>query len=191
MRNTLFILTIVLTALVSCKKKTMHKDIIVPPPVEEVKKGIQKMEESKSAPRNIEWLGSNYLIEVTRKVDKDLPLAEDEQGLSYYDNTIHVKILRSDKTVFLDRIFTKADFAQYISGTGFEKKGAMLGIVFDKVVDDKLQFAASVGSPDIRSDEFIPLVLKINRFGEMKVTIDTKIDNDEVGSMETNDDLGV
>lgn len=178
-------------ALVSCKKKPVHKDIIVPPPVEEVKKGVQQMEESKSQPRKVEWLGGEYIIKVTRTPDKELPLAEDEQGVSYYDNTIHVEILRSDNSVFFDRTFKKTDFMQYISGTGFESKGAMLGVVFDKVVDGKLQFAASVGSPDIRSDEFIPLVLTINRMGEVSVAIDVKIDNDEVGAVDNYDDEGV
>ena len=37
-------------------------------------------------------------------------------------------------------------------------------------------FAASVGSPDRNSDEYVPLVLKVSRFGDIKISKDTQMD---------------
>ena len=47
--------------------------------------------------------------------------------------------------------------------------GALLGIVYVKAEGDYLYFAASVGSPDVTSDEYVPLVLKISRMGSISI----------------------
>ena len=52
----------------------------------------------------------------------------------------------------------------------------MLGIVFDHVDGDNIYFAASVGSPDKMSDNYVPLVLKISRVGGVTISTDTKLD---------------
>lgn len=181
MKNTLLIYTLLLILTASCKEKPVKTDIIVPPPAKEMKKGVQQMQQSPCHPREIEWLGGRYQILVDRKTDKSLPLAKDENGLTYYDNSINLKIVRADSTVFYNRTFTKSDFKQYVQNTGFEKTGALLGIVFDQIKDNKLIFAASVGSPDILSDEFVPMILTINRMGEISISLDTKMDADTDG----------
>ncbi len=56
--------------------------------------------------------------------------------------------------------------------------GALLGIVFDKAEGDNLCFAASVGSPDITSDEYLPLVLKISRMGAVSISNDQVLDTE-------------
>ena len=56
--------------------------------------------------------------------------------------------------------------------------GALLGIVFDKAEGDNLCFAASVGSPDITSDEYLPLVLKISRMGAVSISKDQVLDTE-------------
>lgn len=48
--------------------------------------------------------------------------------------------------------------------------GALLGIVYVKAEGDYLYFAASVGSPDVTSDEYVPLVLKISRMGSISIS---------------------
>lgn len=59
----------------------------------------------------------------------------------------------------------------------------LLGIVLDKVEDSNLVFAVSVGYPDVQSDTFIPLVMKIGKTGNMSIALDTQIDhNAEIGS---------
>lgn len=190
MKNTLFIYLLPLLLCTSCKEKPASNDIIVPPPAKEVKKGIQEMDQKPFPARDVRWLGSEYHIHVDRKTDKSLPLTKDENGVTYYDNVITVKIVRADSTVFYNRTFTKTDFSRYIQNTPFVHNGALLGIVFDQVKDDKLVFAASVGSPDKLSDEYVPMKLTINRMGEISITLDTVMDTDTTGD-DGGDDDGV
>ena len=58
----------------------------------------------------------------------------------------------------------------------YKKNSALLGIVPDKAEGDYIVFAASVGSPDKNSDEYVPLVLKVSRFGDVKISKDTQMD---------------
>ena len=74
------------------------------------------------------------------------------------------------------RVFTKADFLSYID-SGTKKHGALLGIVYVEAEGDWLFFAASVGSPDVTSDEYIPMVLKISRMGAVSISKDTQLDS--------------
>ena len=71
---------------------------------------------------------------------------------------------------------------------GKGKVDALLGIVFDKVEDGVLRFAASVGSPDKASDEYIPLVLKISRSGSVSISKDTQFDTGNLGEIAEYDD---
>lgn len=152
-RNLAIVITLLSMFLVSCSKKTETKDIIVPPPVEEAKKGTQMMPQT-TQNHEIEWLGNKYKIAIIRSVNKDLPKVNDENGVEYFDNEISVRITRHDGSDFFNRTFRKSDFSSRISGTGFEDSGALLGIVYDKIENNKLVFAISVGSPEISSDEF-------------------------------------
>lgn len=71
--------------------------------------------------------------------------------------------MRSDGSEFFSRTFTKKDFTSYID-KHTQDMGALLGIVYVKAEGDYLYFAASVGSPDVTSDECVPLVLKISEW---------------------------
>ena len=166
----------------SCKEKPKTTDIIVHKQATPVKKTTQAMSSYKQD-RNVEWLGSTYKICVTREADHSLPLVVDESGNKYYDNSITVRILRSDGSVFFDRTFKKADFESYLSSDYAD--GALLGVVFDCVAGESLRFAASVGSPDRTSDEYEPLVVNVSRTGGVSVSKDTKLDTT---SDETSDD---
>ena len=68
---------------------------------------------------------------------------------------------------------------------------ALLGIVYVKCDDNYLYFAASVGSPDKSSDEYIPLVLKLHRLGSIQITKDTQLDTADDVDIEDADDDGV
>jgi hypothetical protein len=64
-----------------------------------------------------------------------------------------------------------------------------LGVVYDKCDNDYLYFAASVGSPDKSSDEYVPLVVKISRFGEVSIKKDATLDTQsEMGNSNTAED---
>ncbi|NPD80890.1 DUF4738 domain-containing protein [Prevotella sp. PINT] len=166
----------------SCNEKQEKHDIIVPAPKVETKKGTQQMKDVRQE-RNVKWLGKDYSVSVIRTADKSLPLIKDENGQEYYDNAIDVKVLRADGTKAFNKKFTKQDFIPYAGNSNITKNGVLLGIVLDKVEDSNLVFAVSVGYPDVQSDTFIPLVMKIGRTGNMSIALDTQIDhNAEIGS---------
>ena len=158
----------------SCEKKKPSTDIIAPKPVKEVKRGPQKMNDIKQE-RSVAWVGNQYKVVMNRTPDSTLPMAKDESNNQYYDNKIVLKIIRTDGSEFFNRTFTKADFSQYIP-EDYRQNGALLGIVLDKADGDYLRFAASVGSPDVLSDQFIPLVMTIHRMGGVNITRDTQLD---------------
>lgn len=67
----------------------------------------------------------------------------------------------------------------------------MLGIVFDRADGGSLIFAASVGSPDKMSDEYVPLVLTISRGGTVNIAKDTQLDTASDVVDEADDEDGV
>ena len=85
-----------------------------------------------------------------------------------------MKILRKDGTVFFNRTFSKADFINQIDAS--YKDGALLGVVYDKCDGNNLYFAASVGSPDKSSDEYVPLKMTLSRTGGVSIARDTQLD---------------
>lgn len=157
----------------ACTSKPKSNDIIARKPAKVAPKPTQTMGDY-SQNRTVNWLGSAYTLCVERKADKDLQLAKDESGNKYYDNRIKLVIRRSDNSEFFNRTFSKADFTEYV-GNDY-KDGALLGIVFDHADADNLYFAASVGSPDKMSDNYVPLVMTVTRLGAVKIKQDTKLD---------------
>lgn len=171
--KTLFVALAAVSLFCGCKDKEVRRDIIVPPPAKEKPSGPQRMTQTRQQ-RSVEWLGSTYNVSITRAVDTALPHSTDENGQDYYDNSIALRVTRGDGTTFFERVFTKSAFATYIRDTNTRERGALLGVVFDRVEDKCLVFAVSVGSPDTRSDEFVPLTMRLDRFGGVTVEPDTR-----------------
>lgn len=173
---TLLLFSIIMAS--ACEDKKPTTDIIVPPIEKEVtKKDTLKMSEINQN-HEVEWLGSSYKITITRSADKSLTKAYDESGNAYYDNTITLKITRRDGTEFLNKTFHKSSFADIANNNKITKRGALLGIVFDKIENNKLVFATSIGSPDISSDEYVPFIMTIDRNGNISTSLDTRMDSD-------------
>ncbi len=160
--------------LTSCGEKKNTGDIIAPKPEEKHSNGILSMQNYQDTSAKT-WMGKIYNITVTRTVDRSLPVAEDENDQKYYDNKITLLVKRSDGSVFFEKTFSKSDFSQYISGS-YSQKGALLGVVFDKVDGANLIFGASIGSPDKTSDEYIPLVVRLSKGGTLSIEKDTQMD---------------
>ncbi|MBQ4175610.1 MAG: DUF4738 domain-containing protein, partial [Prevotella sp.] len=76
---------------------------------------------------------------------------------------------------FFNRAFTKNDFDAYVDAL-YKKNSVLLGIVLDKADADNIYLAASVGSPEKSSDEFVPLVVKVSRMGQVTISKDTQLD---------------
>jgi len=183
----IFFTALVLGGFTSCHEKKKSDVIIAPKPVAPKPKKTQKMSEYEQA-RDVEWLGSTYKIIVKREADDSLPLALGDDNTKYYDNKITVRILRKDGTEFFNRTFLKSDFTGFLD-EHTKEEGALLGIVFDKADANELTFAASVGSPDVTSDEYVPLVVKISRLGAVSMGKDTQLDTG--GEENENEEDGV
>lgn len=178
MKRINYILFTVLAAglMASCAEEKKKSNIIIAPkPAAKVtNKPTQKMSDYEQA-RDIEWLGSTYKVIVKSESDSELPIVKLDETTKYYDNKITVRILRQDGTEFFNRSFTKSAFEQYLD-RHTKESGALLGIVYVKAEGNNLCFAASVGSPDVTSDEYIPLVLKITNLGAVAITKDQTLD---------------
>ncbi|MBQ5511066.1 MAG: DUF4738 domain-containing protein [Prevotella sp.] len=170
-----FAFSLIFSGFISCNEKP-KKDIIItkmPPKTEISKNPLQVGDYSQS--REVEWVGSTYTVEVNRKADSTLTIVKDENGQKYYDNRILVRILRKDGSEFFNRAFTKNDFDAYVDAL-YKKNSVLLGIVLDKADADNIYLAASVGSPEKSSDEFVPLVVKVSRMGQVTISKDTQLD---------------
>ena len=168
--------------LASCGGKKEKTDIIARKPIVVRAKETRAMGDHRES-RKVQWIGASYTVDTEFKADKSLPLISDGEQ-KYYDNRATVKILRKDGSVFFNRTFSKADFINQIDAS--YKDGALLGVVYDKCDGDNMYFAASVGSPDKSSDEYVPLVVKISRFGDVSIKKDATLDTQsEMGTSNT------
>lgn len=167
------VLSVASALFLACSSSPKSNDIITQKPAKAVKKNTQKVGDYAQT-RKVEWLGAVYTVTVERKADAALPLVADESGNKYYDNRITLIIRRPDGTEFFHRSFTKSDFIGYVGND--EKSGALLGVVLDRAEGASLYFAASVGSPDSMSDEYVPLVVRIERGGNVVISKDTQLD---------------
>ena len=125
--------------------------------------------------KKIEWMGSTYTIHIHRFADKSLSIVSDEDGRKYYDNKFQIRILRQDGSSFYERTLTKDDFREYTDNQ-YGKNGALLGFMFDRAEGNKLYFGASVGSPDPKSDEYVPLDVTIDNMSRMRISKATQLD---------------
>lgn len=180
-KEKLILSTLALLSLVSCGKKEETKDIIIEPTVQEAPKtvGTQQMEEM-DFEQVVQWIGADYKVIVHRAADESLPKATDETGVKYYDNKINIRIVRSDGSEFFNRTFSKSDFSAQLDDKT-RKNGALLGLMYSKTEGNNIIFEGSVGSPDQVSEDFIPVVVKLNRMGSLSISrgtiIDTNVDD--------------
>ena len=100
-------------------------------------------------------------------------MVKDETGQKYVDNNISLVITRGDGSTFFKRTFTKASFDSCLDDD-YRKTGILEGLVFDRVDGNTLRFAASVSHPG--TDEYIPIVLVIDRFANVSIKRDTQLD---------------
>lgn len=173
---TLLIASVVALSVVACGNKKQNNDIIAKKPVVKAPASPVKMQDYNHR-ESVNWLGQQYGIAINRRADTSLPLVTDDGGGKYYDNRIEVRVTRPDGSVFFDRAFTKTDFAAQV-GDDYINKSALLGIVIDRVEGENVVLAASVGSPDVLSDEYVPLLITVSRTGGVSISKDTRLDSD-------------
>ena len=176
-RNILHIisLSLLLLGVTACKQERKSNDIITKiAPKPHVPSGTKAMDEFKYE-KKVEWMGATYTIRIHRFADKSLSTVSDEDGRKYYDNKFQVQILRSDGSSFYDRTLTKDDFREFTDNQ-YAKNGALIGFMFDRAEGNKLYFGASVGSPDPKSDEYVPLDVTIDNMSRMRINKATQLD---------------
>lgn len=161
--------------LASCgEKKQKPEDIIVPKPVAKKTPSVPVAMDEVSGTTEVDWIGKEYTVVITRFPDRESATVQDESGAKYYNNKVELKVVRPDGTVFFNRVFAKSDFVQQ-AGEDYLSKSILLGFVFDKAEGDDLYFGSSVGAPDPLSDEYVPLLIKLSRMGDVSIQKDTRI----------------
>lgn len=170
----------------SCTKKQETQVIIAEKPVKEAIQPTQRVGDYEQT-LPIDWNGKAYNVIVSRKADESLPLAKDGQQ-PYFDNRVLVQVVTKDGTVFFAKEFTKSMFASYLDEQT-RKDGALLGVVYNRVEGNLLHFAASVGSPDTMSDEYVPFDVVVSTNGSL--TIKKAERDDSSGTIAAEEEEGV
>ena len=156
----------------SCGKKKQHDDIIVQETEVPQPQAPIRMQDYKDV-KDVQWLGKQYQIEVSRTACDSLAMVKDESGQQFVDNRIVLKVIRQDGTVFCTKTFTKSAFSACLNDD-YRKTGILEGFVFDKAEGNQLFFAASVCHP--QTDEYIPMVVTVSNFGEVGIARDQQME---------------
>ena len=158
--------------LTSCGKKKQHDDIIVQETEAPKPQAPIRMQDYRQT-TDVQWLGKQYQVEVSRTACDSLAMVKDESGQQFVDNRIVLKVIRQDGSVFCTKTFTKAAFTGCLDDD-YRKTGILEGFVIDKAEGNQLFFAASVSHP--QTDEYIPLVVTISNFSEVAISKDNSLE---------------
>ena len=156
----------------SCGKKKQHDDIIVQETETPQPQAPIRMQDYKDV-KDVQWLGKQYQVEVTRTACDSLAMVKDETGQQFVDNRIVLKVIRQDGSVFCTKTFTKSAFSACLNDD-YRKTGILEGFVFDKAEGNQLFFAASVCHP--QTDEYIPMVVTLSNFAEVGISKDQQME---------------
>ena len=171
-KNLILALIAVPCLLASCGQKKQHDDIIVQHTEAPKPQAPIRMQDYKDV-KDVQWLGKQYQVEVSRTADDSLRMVKDENGQKFVDNRITLKVIRTDGSVFCTKTFTKAAFDGSLDDD-YRKTGILEGFVFDKAEGNQLFFAASVCHP--QTDEYIPLIVTVSNFGEVGISRDQDLE---------------
>ena len=171
---------LMMSAFIACKNEKKESNVIIAPkpeaevfPSSPTPMGVVEHEDT------VHWLGKVYTVKVRRAPADSTSIVIDDQGRQYFDNLIRVRIVRADGSEFFNREFSKSDFSSLLD-ENTRKHGVLLGIVKDKAEGEQLRLAASVGAPDVLSDEYIPLLIIISSHGDISYQKDTALDVENV-----------
>ena len=171
-KNIIIALIAVPLLLSSCGKKQQHEDIIVQDTEAPKPQAPIRMQDYRQA-TDVQWLGKQYQVEVSRTADDSLRMVKDEYGQQFVDNRISLRIIRSDGSIFFQKSFTKVAFDKCLD-VDYRATGILEGFVFDKAEGNQLFFAASVCHP--QTDEYIPMVVTVSNFGEVGIAKDQQME---------------
>lgn len=174
-----------LTLLVAaCGEKKKNDDIIATKPETPKLQAPIRMQDYQQS-TDINWLGKNYQVQISRTSDDSLRMVKDETGQKFVDNRISLRIIRADGSVAFSRMFTKTAFEKLLDDD-YRKTGILEGLVFDKVDGNNVVLAASVCHP--QTDEYIPLIVVVSNLGAVDIKLDTQLDTNG-GNTDDEDDI--
>lgn len=173
------------TTIIACGEKKKSEDIITERIENPKPQGPVRLQ-SYTDSRDVEWIGRSYHLAINRQASDSLPMVKDEIGQQFVDNVIVLSVVRQDGSVFYSKKFTKKDFDSFLDDD-YRKTGILEGLVFDKVDGDWLEFAASVSHP--QTDEYIPLIVRLSRMGELSVQRDAQMDTSAVEEQKEDEDI--
>lgn len=171
----MIVMAAVLVALCGCKEKKQSDNVISMDDSQTVSiapSGPVRMQAFKQA-TEVKWVGRTYTIDIERQANDSLPTVRDEEGDEYVDNSIRLRVIRADGSVFFSKVFTKRTFDAYLD-EAYRKRGILEGLVFDKVDGNSLEFASSVSFP--QTDEYIPLEVRVDNFGNVSIRRENSMD---------------
>lgn len=143
---------------------------------------IQKMQEMHFSD-TVTWNdGTLYQYDIHRKPDTSLTMIEDEHHIRYVDNSIVLTIKKGGNQTFC-KTFTKKVFMSLLDDD-FRTHGILEGLVFDKIVPQGLQFAASISDPS-QDDWYMPFLVTISGNSIVSIKRDPTLDS---GSPQPSDD---
>jgi len=160
-------LPIFLLCISACHNKTKNqekKQTVVKDTVDSI--GIQRMQESTSK-QVVKMNGVSYNIELHRAAKDSLTRIKTEAGEWFADNVIHLKIVSGKDKKVIDKSFTKKSFSSIVPAD-FLSHSILEGMVFDKVTNAGLCFAASVCYP--QTDLYFPIKITITTGGSISMT---------------------
>lgn len=126
--------------------------------------GPQRMQVSDSK-STITFKGKEYQSDIVLRPDDSLPVVVNEQGETFVDNRITLRITAGGKTV-VDKVFTKESFASLVDAK-FLKHSILEGLVYDKNTPQGMVYAASISYP--QSDLYIPLTITVSADGKLSI----------------------
>lgn len=174
MKHIYITLAFVLGMMTGCKndKKEAQEEVKRIFQIESVDEntGLQRMQVSRIN-QEISCKGKIFKLSIVRAPSDELPHVKSDMGL-FADNTIHVKIIRENGSVLLEKIFTKKDFAGHLTEK-YLTHSVLEGLVFDDVrtkEDKEITLAASVSYP--MTDLYVPFILVVSQDGKLSITKD-------------------
>ena len=136
------------------------------------KAGPQRMQFSEVKSK-VTFQGKTYESTVVRRPDESLPVVTNEQGESFMDNRITLRLTQGGKVV-LDKVFTKESFASLVNAK-ILKYAILEGLVLDGATPQGIVYAASVGYP--QTDLYVPLRITVSSNGKISLAKEELMDD--------------
>lgn len=113
-----------------------------------------------------------YEYNIVRLADEESGTVADTDGMKYMENTLSLTVTRNGQHIYA-HAFSKENIKQYVDEK-FLEKSIIEGMAFNRMTEEGLLFAISVGLP--LSDEYVQLRLCVHRDGTSTLRRDEIVD---------------